>query len=125
MHFSACRFEIQDVETLLNNIVFQHMIFDSVFFDIHTLPQAWFCQNLPIDQTMFFFHNSETIDVINHHTGLDIDATFSLNRSQTSTCKQLFKEKLIDLIANNTQYQKSIDVSYWCDHQLINSVQFH
>ena len=103
---------------------FQNLLFDFVIFDSHTLPQCWFLQGLNLNNIKFFYLDQNIIEKITSYTNIDNHINESKNKSLTNSRKYIIIQHLSELVKNNAQLQKVVDIHYYADHKLFDLVKF-
>lgn len=112
----------QDLIQVLKSDLIKNWIFSSVYFDAHSLPQCYFLQGLHLDNAKFFFQDKNLTNKLAEF--VNAPTVDNLNVSSQNSFKLLVIDYLTDLISKDTTLAKTIDIHYWCDHQLFDKVRF-
>lgn len=115
----------QELETFLSNTYVKRWIFETVHLDNHTMPQSYYIQGLPVNQTVFFYQDSTVLERIADK--LNYNSAFKIERNSTAQndLKQTVVDWLKQCVESDSTLQKKIDVAFWSDHCLFDNVEFN
>lgn len=117
---------LDEISESMNTKMFQNLLFNFVIFDTHTLPQCCYLNGLTLDDITFFYFSDNVIPQILKYVGLPVPTLIQkTNNSLTSPTKTIIIKKLKSLVETDSGLQKRIDVHYWADHQLLDSIKFY
>lgn len=111
------------IDDLLKNPVIKNWIFHSVYLDGHSLPQCYYLQGLPWHKIKFFNYDHNGIQSMADLLHID-QPIAHLNKGDS-----LLKKHVVNWINKQLDsdpfLQKTIDIHYWCDHQLLDKAFSH
>lgn len=110
-----------EILQLLKYQSFQNLIFDTVIFDSHTLPQCVYIQHLPINKLKFFEFNETVVSRIADYLNVKY-LSESINQTNGDTIKTEVANILTEIIKSDVKRQQKIDSRYMCDHKLFDNI---
>lgn len=111
-----------DYKKLLSLPIIKDWIFNTVYLDAHCLPQSYYLQGLPVNKTYFFNQGPEAIKKIAKMCNLPY--TNKIVNKSTSLDKKIISNWVLEQLECR-DLAHIINVHYWCDHQLLDFVEFH
>ncbi len=111
------------IDDLLRNPVIKNWIFHSVYLDGHSLPQCYYLQGLPWHKIKFFNYDHDGIQAL--AARLNIDSPIGHLNKGDSLLKKHVVNWINKQLASDSNLQKTIDIHYWCDHQLLDKTFAH
>lgn len=115
-----------DLSVLLQNDLIKNWIFHTIYLDAHSLPQCYYLQGLDLTKIVFFYQDDSLVEKISNFLNVQVDTSYDFknNTSTDNKNKIIIKKWLIDLLENNVDLKKNIDISYWADHQMFDQITF-
>lgn len=116
----------KELNLLLQNDFVKNWIFYTMYLDAHSLPQCYYLQGLDLTKTIFFYQDDNLVEKVSNFLNfqVDINNTLKNNTSTDDKNKTIIKKWLINLLENNADLKKNIDIGYWADHQMFDQITF-
>lgn len=113
----------EEVEQFIVSPLFRNILSNFVIFDAHTLPQCCFLRGIRLEKIKFFYFDSTVINRVSEYTGVQYTAT-NANQSLTNPKKTIIITKLKEMLNNDPELQRVIDMHYEADYKLFDCVKF-